>query len=668
MAELAIEDLKKMRDDGKDYWSEIHRNHKSYTAISYGTEDSQWDPTVLQNRRSSNRPCQQYNIVPGFIRPTVNALKECPPEIAIYPISDATKEAATLLGGRVRAIQYENNAARAYLAAMESAMRGGLGAWRITPRKIRGEIRLCLDLIQDPTTVYVDPTAQAVDRSDAKWVVIENQIADADYRRQWPKGEATGFDGKITIWEAWVEVSETRTGEDGIEETIIRVCHYIFDDREKLAYTDRYLGSIIPVIVVTAPAVIIDDKLQIFPITHDLIAMQREINWLKSEAIAQVSSWPKAQFMASDKAVGPYQVMWEQSATAPDALLLYVDGHEKPQPIMPPPPPTGYMELTDASTNMARQVTGIYPDPTLQQAASAPSGKAIKLQRMGSGVANYHYVDAINYALKRTGEILVELIIKYQNDNAIRIALGSDQQPTAVSFGDQDVPDAANHDLSRGRFGVTISTGPSYASQREELLDKVSDLLQKDPQLLPIVADWLLMQMPIPGVEEVAERIRLTLPPAIQELISSKKTGDPSEQLSQARLILQQKDKLVGDLKQHLEAVTKTLLAERQEMEAKVTESASRERLEEIRQRGETEREEMRIRAGHIKTDVVGERDERLEVMRTESAKQIAALKTESDRSIAELRAQVELLLAARENASDAALAQRQGSEVEVIA
>lgn len=654
---LTIQKLMQMKADAESHWSDAHKNYRAWLKFSHGMKDAQWDPTVLSLR--GGRPSQQYNICPGFIRPTVNALKEVPPEIQVHPISNATKQDAQALAGALRAIQYRSNASRAYIYAMECAMRGGLGGWRVLPKKVRGKIEILVQPILDPTSILIDPTCQEMDFSDAKWVMIRMEVGASDYKEDYPKGLAEGIDGKVTIWECWAERVERvpQTGDDGlpmadglgnvITEERIRVDYYVFDEATAapLAYQEKYLGTRIPVVLVTGPMALVEGKREIFALTHDIEAMQREINWVKSEQIAQRSAYPKAQGFAEDEAIGDYLDEWENSAVDSVAWLRHKKGTRPPTPFPPPPPATGDIESTRENVEMARQVTGIYPDPTLQQAAGTPSGKAIKLQRMTAGVANYHYVDAINYGMKRTGEILIELVEKYWNDNDIRMALGGDNAAFAVSFGDRQVPDAQNVDLARARFGITISTGPSYASQREERLDRITEFFQGDVEGKALLRDWMLKQTDIPGAEEVAERFVAILPDAVRQVVLKEDSSDPKEQVLQLRIALQKASQREQFAAKMIKTLTEALQKETAELKSKRDELDSRERIARDQQEGDTHRETLRLSSAHLIED------------------QRAAL----DLQLQRMEDLTKLLLQQRENESDERLAQRQGARVDVM-
>ena len=641
---LNISDLRKMRDDAAGALSTAHTNYRHWIKFSHGVKDAQWDPAVLANRRG--RPSQQYNICPGFIRPTVNAAKEAPPEIQVHPISEATKEQAQALSGALRSIQYKCNASRAYLWALECAMRGGLGGWKIVPKKVRGQVEFLVQPILDATTVLVDQAAQEIDFSDAKWIIIETQVAEDDYKTDYPGGIAIADDGKVKIWEAWVERTERIDVPGEASEERIHIDYYVFDDAtdRPLVYQDRYPGTYIPVVLITGPMAFLDGKREFFSITHDIEPMQKEVNWLKSEQIAQRSSYPKAQGFAEDAAIEEYQDEWENSALGGAAWLKFKAGQKPPVPFDPPPPASGDIEATKENIDMARQVTGIYPDPTLQAKADTPSGKAIKQQRLTSGVANYHYHDAMNFGMKRTGDILVELVTLYWNDDQIRMAMGADSSVFPVSFGPSTVPDVQNIDLAKARFGITVSVGPSYPSQREEKMDRLNEFLKDDPAGKAVLRDVFVKLLDIPGTEEAAARFVAMLPPEVRD-VAMKENGEPAEQLLRARMQLQQLGQKAATSDKLVQALTQALQKETEALKAKRDELASRERIAAQAQQEETHRTNLKLASQHLIEDQRADLDIRLQ----------------------EMEATLALVLQARENESDARLAQ-QGERVQVMA
>jgi hypothetical protein len=561
----SLKELTDMLEDGKKHWSEPHKKYADMLAFSHGEEDKQWDSEALTLRRASKRVALQYPIVSAFIRPTVNAVSEAPPSISVFPISDATKEDAQLVAGLFRYIQTRAQAERAYLYALDRGMRATISGFRIMPKKVRRKIEIEITPIVDMTKYFIDPAAQAMDYSDAQWIIVETSMSERDYKHDFPNGTQNAVDGKVTVYEAWIIEELEDEDSDGFDEdansAAVKLHIYIFEPLGILDYVKDYEGTIMPFFFLAGERVDIDGKTTLRCVTDDLIAPQRAINWLESESISVMASAPKALFMAPEDSLGDYQEDWENSAVDPMAILMYKGG-EKPTQIMPPPPPSGYLALSQENIERARLITGVYPDPTLQAKADAPSGKAIKQQQMGSGVAMYHWVSALNNLLACAGECLLEMAVKYLNNNQLRISMSADGTPIPVSFGPTLIEGVKNVDLSKVKLGCTFSAGPSYASQREALMDRIMTLGEKQPEMLSVVTDWIISQANLPGSEEIIERIQELQPDSIKQIIKQRSMGDPKAVMGAMHQALEelstQRETLKGALEQTTEALNKT--------------------------------------------------------------------------------------------------------------
>lgn len=583
----SIQDLREMLSDGKRHWGKAHSKYTERLAFSHGVPEKQWDAEALALRKLSKRPALQYPIVSAFIRPTVNAVKEAPPEINVFPISDATKQDAQLVSGLFRYLQVKSQAPRAYLYALDHAMRASISGFRITPRKVRRKVDIEIKPLMDMSKVYIDPAAQALDYADAQWVIVESEMSERDYKRDFPDGKATAHDGWMTVYEAWCledlpeqEPDDLFPDEDE-DSPAVKLHMYVFEESGILDYVGDYPGTILPFFFLTGERVDLNNETELYCVTDDLIAPQRTLNWLESEAIASMASATKAQWLVDDDALGDFEEDFENSATDPVSVLHKKPGSEVKQ-IEPPPPPTGFIELSNQNIERARLITGIYPDPSLQAKADAPSGKAIKQQQMGSGIAMFHYVDGLNNLLARAGDCLLEMAIKYFNNDELRISMGADGQPTIVSFGPTEVPGVKNLDLAKCRLGCTFSSGPAYASQREALISQIMELGASHPQVMSVLIDWVVGQANLPGSEEIVDRLRATLPPEIQAVIQQHKQGDPEVQMAAMRTQLQELTKKGQALQQMLQKVTEALNKTREqlELEQKASQSDNQTKLQ----------------------------------------------------------------------------------------
>lgn len=556
--ELTIDDCKELLEKAESFWSTPHATFKSDYLFAQGK--NQWESELEEKRRTAHRAVKTYNIVPGFIRPLVNAVKQAPPSISLYPASqDTDKESAKILGGVIRHIEYCSNAQRAYTHALEQVAEGGLGAWRVIPTtkknkttrytndvvqtqfgprmipkknvELVDKTEISIQQIDDPTSIYFDPSATLPDFSDANWVLYKRELSVVDYAREYPNGKASSSNDAVIIYEYWY------INDSGFVDFVI------FDENEILIHENLEL-TILPFVVIAGGRIDANGEITFKSLTSEIRAPQQEINWLKSEAISSISQAPKSSWIIDADAIAEGdEDAWANSSTDPDVVLRKKKGSEV-IPIVPPGPPIGYMELSNQSIELSRQITGIYPDPSTQAALSNASGKAIQYQQANSQIQTYHFIDALNFGIKRTGEILLDMISVYYSNDDIRVSMGVDNTYQHVSIGPTNVPNVENIDLTFNQYGVVISNGPTYATQKEQFSEQLMKFAQGNPAMMPMIADIVVRYSNIPGSEELADRFRVMLPEPVQAIIQNQQNKqDPSMlimQLNQMGMQMQQ--------------------------------------------------------------------------------------------------------------------------------
>lgn len=573
-------DIRELLDLGSAHWGPIHREYIDNTKFSYGYGTDQWKEEVLAYRTAAKRPAEQYNIVPSFIRPFTNIIKENPPSINVYPIADgANKKVARLLSGFIRAIEYQNNAQRTYTGALTSAVRGGIGGWRVIPRANRlkrGEVDIVIEPISDMSNLIVDPNSVQPDFSDAEWFAVRNTITRKQASKDYPKAYfGDSPNEKVELIEFWC-VEDQEDGEPTVNQ-------YILSEHEILEHNTEYPSSILPLCVVTGEQYSYEGVTHYGSLTQDLKAPQREINWLKSEAIATVAQAIKASVIMDNTGLNDEELdMWARAHIEPVAALPHKSGASLTL-VNPPAPPVAYMEMTNANIEICRTITGIYPDPTTQHGLNQQSGKAINYQQAGQSTATYHYVDSLKFAIKRTGEIILSLIPAYYNDNKVRLSMAHDGSFTPISMGNQEVDEATNFDMAYGQFGVTIDSGPTYASQREALINTMMDLFKVNPKAMELCMDFIVKQINLPGSEELADRFRLLLPQPIQDLIAQQEgeSMDPADQLKAVMSRLQAMGQEGEQQKELIKQLTEALQHETQQLNSKEQELAIQKEIAE---------------------------------------------------------------------------------------
>lgn len=581
-----IDDIKELESLGQSHWESIYREWSDDLSFSYSTGIEQWDSKAIQGR--GGRPIDTYNIINGFIKPVVNLAKQNPPAINVNPVSDgASKTNARLLSGILRAIEYGCGAQREYCSALDNATRGGLGIIRVIPQTSMidedEDVEFLISNVKDCTNVYIDPSAIKSDFSDAQWVIIKSTMSDRQYAKDYPEGHAESIDGIVEISELWIKrVSEIEIIDEFTQiktrKRKINIIQYIYDNYEILEKITSYPGKYLPFAVVTGPSYSSDNNIHYTSITRQLRGIQKEINFLKSEMIASIACAPKNTFFGDNDAFDENELpLCEEAATNPRVFLGHKAGATIQQ-MKQPEIPTAYIESVDKNIEIARVITGIYPDPTLQNGLNAVSGKAIKQQQAGQAIATYEFVDSLNYAIKHVGEIILDLLPYYWNDDKVRLSMGADGNYSSVSMGPTEVPNVSNFDLAYGKYQVSISTGASYASQKDALIEMVMDCVKTNPQAMQVALPWLINNINLPGSEELSDMFSLLLPSNIQQFIAQQKgqSQNPEDKLKAAFLQLQKlqqesqaKDQMVDQLTESLQNETAQLQSKEQELQLK---------------------------------------------------------------------------------------------------
>ena len=627
---MNLESAKRHFEKLKSASAEWQAEFVKMQAFSRGEKEQQWDPEALAARKIARRAVKQYNFVPGFIRPTIAQIAQNPPESIVYPKSDGASEMqAKLYTGLLRGIQSHCRATRTYISTLELSMYATVAGWRVTPRKRNGKIDIDIEQIGDMSKVHIDPNSRLPDWSDAKSVAIDYEVTREEYLGKWPHG--TAFEGveedeltqTVTIHELWVietvhgAAADTSVDDDPspdarlepqdvfLEEETQRIVIYIFDDvSEKfLSMRTNYPCKRIPFVFVTGESYEINGKRKFTCPATDIVPCQQEYNWLKSEAITVAASAPKANFIAEEGSTDGYAEDWQTSATSPVNTLFFKRGAQMPKQVEAPPPPVGYMELADKAIDTARLITGIYPDPTQQatanQNADTPSGKAIKLQRAEANLATYHHIDSLHHALELNAQILVEMIREFWQDDDVRESINSDGSVSLVSVGPVDKPGVANLDPKLGEYGVRMSFGPAYGSAREDLIDRVSEIVSRNPGLFQILGPWLIQQWNVSGADEIAELLKYTWPPELRDFLLQMKgvSSDPSKAIDQLKLMclqLQQQNKQLTDkLTETAQALQKETMELDDARRDRNIDVATRIQEAMIREDGETRRKAM---------------------------------------------------------------------------
>jgi len=185
--------------------------------------------------------------------------------------------------------------------------------------------------------------------------------------------------------------------------------------------------------------------------------------------------------------------------------------------------------VRDAAENL-HAVTGIYP-ASLGAKSNESSGRAILARQREGDTGTFVFSKNFGLAIKRTAEIIVDLIPAiYDTARTVRI-VGDDGKVDKVQInqpaglvempeGGEEGDDAIGrmlNDVTVGAYDIVFEMGPSYASKQAEARDGMTAMLQAAPDIAPLVLDLIAKAQDWPLSDKFAKRLRHLLPPAVLE-------------------------------------------------------------------------------------------------------------------------------------------------------
>lgn len=600
----------------------------------------QWPLAIKQDRENPNqdggpRPCPVMDKTNQYVRQIVNEERQNRAAIRYRPVDDyADKKVAEVLSGIVRHIEDRSQAIEAYTTAGEHAIDGGFGFWRILteysdPMSFDQEI--VIKRIPNRFSVALGPHMES-DGADAQEAVIWEDMPREEFRQKYPKAKEIGWDQG----DGWADKDTIRVAEYMRIEQIPETIHLMPDgstwtDEEikqfpgskplKSRTTTRkvvkwykvtaqeileekeMLGSYIPVVKVVGNELTMPDgKIRYSGVIESMMDPQRVHNFAHAGFIETVALAPRAPWMAEESQVQGYENDYAAANRRNITILKYKgvstdDGHLLPPPRRETPPgiPSGWQAMLQNTEHGIEGSAGMY-GPSVGAKSQEKSGVALREQKVQGMVGNFHFPDNLARSIQHTGRILLEWIPKVYDTERVARILGEDGQPDMVYLNpdqEQAVQPRLNefgeeigsiYNLNVGKYDVTVSTGPSYTTKRQESAEQMIQLLQAKPELVNIIGDIAFSNMDFAGADQIADRLKALLPPPIQEMEASqdKKPLDPrtraamaqlrqaeqelqarAQQLAEAEQALQMQAQEVGGDKTELEVAKKDLEAQR---------------------------------------------------------------------------------------------------------
>jgi hypothetical protein len=617
----AISSYSESREDELDdlrFFAGSPDNHWQWPADVLATRGA------VQGQTINARPCLTINKLPQHVRQVTNDQRQNRPAGKVIPADDnADVEVAEIFNGIVRHIQYISDADVAYDTACENQVTYGEGYIRILTEYCDDttfDQDIKIGRVRNSFSVYMDPTITDPCGADAKWCFVTEDILKSDYERMFPNAAPLTTlmtlgvgDQSLSQWlnEQTVRVADyyyvdydeatlnlypgnqtafAGTPEDQqLKAMFGKPLRSRKSERRRIRYCKingyeilergEWAGKYIPVVRVIGNEFEVEGRMYLSGLVRNAKDAQRMYNYWTSQEAEMLALAPKAPFIGYGGQFEGYEQQWKTANTQnwpylevnPDVTDGAGNILPLPQRAQPPMAQTGLIQAKMGASEDIKASTGQY-NASLGMTSNERSGRAILARQREGDVGTYHYVDNLARAVRYVTRQLVDLIPKIYDTQRIARIIGEDgetrmakidptqPEPVRKIVNEQGIVLEKVYNPSVGKYDVVVTTGPNYATKRQEAMESMGQVLQGNPQLWGVAGDLFVKNMDWPGAQELAKRLAKTIDP---KLISDDE--DPAMQA--ARQTIEEMGAQMQQMASMLQSVQQSMEAQKLEID-----------------------------------------------------------------------------------------------------
>lgn len=523
--------------------------------------DGQWERDWWN--ASKGKPRYTFDMTSPVVDMVAGEIEQADFGVSITPSGgQSTKDDAKLFSGLMRNIEDQSGAIDIYNMAARNMVTAGIDGWMIVQKYIDDD-SFDQDLAVEYIANFVDSvwygTFKKPDASDAEWcVVLESidkdkyidrygddypcvSIGDGRTSQAYHNKNADVVIGNIFyIKESPRELLMLKSGRvldaeesQGIIDELAATGDVVVKSRtrnKKVVYSRLFDGarwlneeqetvfSEIPVIPAMANFKIFENKVIYRGILEKLLDAQRVFNYVKSREIEECALAPRAKYWVTAKQVAGHEDTLATLNTNTDPIQLFNPDQESPGT----PQQNGGAQVNPALATLSADMRVVFQQSASLFAASMgdnpglQSGIAIKRLQDKGDTGTIKYFKALERAISRTARICINAMPRvYNAEREIRVL--SEDGSADVKTVNQPVFDQQSgkmvivNDLSKGKFNVSCSAGPSFQNRQQETVAAITEIAAVDPTVIQIGSDILFNNLSSPGMDLIAQRKRQQL-------------------------------------------------------------------------------------------------------------------------------------------------------------
>ena len=262
---------------------------------------------------------------------------------------------------------------------------------------------------------------------------------------------------------------------------------------------------------------------------------QRLKNYWRSVSAEMLALAPKGKWLLEERQEGD-QDIFRDAVNSDDNVLTYT-GQTPPQFVGPPMMNSAVLQESNLNAQDMKDTTGLH-DASLGARSNETSGRAIMARQREGDVATYIYPDNLQAAIREGGRVLNMLIpTVFDTARTIRV-LGEDDSVKIKRVNDKTDPKSL--DINSGKYDVSIESGPSYSTKRVEAAESMMQFVQAVPSAAAVSGDLIAKAQDWPMANEIAERLKKTLPPGLATDPDDEKTPEQKQAMQEQQQAMQE--------------------------------------------------------------------------------------------------------------------------------
>ncbi len=586
---LWIEDLKMAHGDSDNNW--------------------QWSPDDINSR--TGKTTVTINKIKQHNRQITNDARENKVEIKIKAEGNgAHKKTADAIQGIIKHICKVSKADTAVDTAFDFAVDAGIGYWYITTDYIddtSNDKHVLIKPVPNPLNVYLCE-GEEFDGSDSPFGFIFKDMRKQEFQAKYPDAELTGWDSQETEWMKKdkirvahyykliekddrlyfnedgqsMKLSDVKDSEQrkalkasGLKSRPVKnkkvMCYLIAGNQLLNEY--EWIGTTIPIVPCKGEEKIIDGELYRAGNTRLIKEPQRILNYEKSCEVEFKKLQGKTPWVGPYEAFSGFEQLWDTANIINHSRLPYNhkddNGDEIPSPrrVEPPMSSQAYITGIELAEKDMQGVSGQF-DAQMGQNVNQQSGKALLAVQSRGLISTYNFIDNKARALKRTGEILLEIIPKIYDIESVKRIIGDDEKEKEISINPEQPeayrevkkPDGSIMEIYNpgvGRYMVDVQVGANYGTRRQESFNALTEIAGKDPKFMDIAGDIYFEIGDFPMSDKIAERYGKALAPGMAEPKEGETPQIPPEvqqKLQDSEQIIKAMDEAIQKMQSELES------------------------------------------------------------------------------------------------------------------